>query len=102
MKKDNKDGPPVNSHKTIILSGIVLILFAFSMMYAQTKGYGPNVSSYGYGTELFKVVDHYFGVNGVFVALILIGLFIVFVGFRAKKQINKGNKTEQQAPLDRE
>jgi hypothetical protein len=101
MKKGNET-PPANFHRKIILSGVVLILFAFSLMYAQTKGYEPDVSSYGYGTELFKLADHYFGVNGVYLALILIGLFIIFLGLHVRNQINNGNKTEQQNRGDRD
>ena len=84
----------MNSPKTIILAGVVLILFALSLMYAQTKGYEPNVSSYGYGTELFKLVNHYFGVNGVYIALMLLGLFIVFVGLRSRNRLRNVNRTE--------
>jgi hypothetical protein len=98
MKRENKT-PPVNSPKTIILSGVVLILFAFSLMYAQTKGYTPNVSSYGYGTELFKLVNQYFGVNGVYIVLILIGLFIVFVGLRSRNRLRNANRpTDPDSP----
>lgn len=102
MKRGNR-APKVNSYRTIILSGVLLILFVVSLLFAQTKGYEPNVASYGYGMELFKAVDHYFGVNGVYLVLILMGVLIIFAGlcFRAHDPQESGVEQSNQPNADK-